>query len=66
MHSDILTKAVARALADANISGVVGAKVYNNVPKDTAPPYLRIQWGEAESIPDKSDLFTSGTLTFDF
>lgn len=66
MHSDILTKAVERALADSNISSVVGTKVYNNVPKDTQPPYLRIQWGDVESVPDKSNLFASGTLTFDF
>ena len=66
MHSDILTKAVTRALADANISALVGTKVYNHVPKDTAPPYLRIQWGEVQVLPDKSDLFSEGQLTFDY
>lgn len=66
MHSDILTKAVQRALADGNISGLVGTKVYNNVPKDTPAPYLRIQWAEAVDIDDKSDQFTQGTLSFDY
>lgn len=66
MHSDILTVAVARAKADANISSIVGTKVYNNVPKDTAPPYLRIQWGNAIDISGKTDEFTQGELIFDF
>jgi hypothetical protein len=57
---------VTRAKADANISGVVGTKVYNNVPKDQAPPYLRIQWSSANDLEDKSSRFTEGELTFDF
>ncbi len=66
MHYEILTVAGARALADANISGLVGTKVYNNVPKGTAPPYLRVQWSSADDMPDKSERFTEGELTFDY
>jgi hypothetical protein len=66
VHSEILTVAVNRSKADANISSLVGTKVYNNIPKDESPPYLRIQWSEAESIDDKTSSFTRGTLSFDY
>lgn len=66
VHYDILGVAVARAKADANISSIVGSKVYNYVPKDEEPPYLRVQWGEAEDMEDKNSQFIRGTLTFDF
>lgn len=66
MHSDILKKAVTRALADANIASIVGDKVYTNVPKDTAPPYVRVQWSNVTDISDKTSEFVQGELTFDF
>jgi hypothetical protein len=67
VHYDILGVAVTRCKADANISGLVGTAVYNNVPKGTAPPYLRVSWSDANNLPQKdSDIFTEGTLTFDF
>jgi len=66
VHYEVLTQAVTRALADVNISGLVGTKVYNNVPLNTAPPYLRVQWSAANDMPDKSDRFTEGELTFDY
>ena len=67
MHSDILTKSIDRAQADANILTLVtAAKIYNHVPKDTSPPYLRITWSEAEDVADKQTEFTSGTLSFDY
>jgi len=67
VHYDVLVKAVTRAKADANISSLVGTKVYNNVPKDTIqPPYLVVRWGDADDMPDKSSRFTEGELTFDY
>ena len=68
MHYDILGVAVARCKADANIASLVGTKVYNNVPKGTVRPYLKVSWGDAVGLPDKTtgSLFTEGTLTFDY
>ena len=67
MHFEILSVAIARAKADANIASIVGSKVFNYVPKDEAPPYLRVQVVEAEEIEEKSDsLFSRVTLRFDF
>lgn len=66
MHSDILSVAIGRAKADPNISGVVGTKVYNHVPDNTAPPYIRVQWGDVSDAGDKDSQFVEGSLTFDY
>jgi hypothetical protein len=68
VHYDILGVAITRAKADANIASIVGTKIYNNVPKNTSPPYLRVQWSEAQDMEDKTanSQFISGTLSFDF
>jgi len=67
VHYDIITVAVARCLADANISSLVGTKVYNNVPKGTVRPYLVVTVDDAVNLPDKTsgELFTELELTFD-
>ena len=66
-HSDILKVAIARCKADASIAGVVGTKVYSNVPKDSiSPPYLVVSWSDVVGLDDKSDDFVSGTLTIDY
>ncbi len=66
MHYEILEEAIARAKADANIASLVSDAVYNNVPKDTPPPYLRVQWSDVEDLPDKTARFSQGVLTFDY
>jgi hypothetical protein len=66
VHFDVLTVAINRALADANISDLVGTKIYNHIDKDESPPYLRVQWSSVEQLEDKSNRFSSGELTFDY
>ena len=68
VHSDILSVAVTRCKADANISSLVGNKVFNYVTKDETPPYLRVQWSDSEDMQDKDtgSQFISGTLIFDY
>lgn len=66
LHSEVLTVAINRCLADANISGLVGTKVYNFVDPNTSPPYLRVQLEEMSDMGDKSAQMTEGNLRFDY
>lgn len=66
MHSEVLGEAITRAKADANISSLVGTKVFNFVDPNTSPPYLRIQLEDVSDMGQKDGQLVEGNLRFDY
>lgn len=63
--ADIITKIIATLKASAPLSAAVNGNIYNYVPQDLTPPFIRARWGSAQDWDTKDSDGLDGKIRID-